>query len=128
MTEAVAADVAPPRLRASDPRSAQARLLRKRHAAERRFKWYGRIAILFALGFLAILLTRVVSQGYTAFWTHSLTSQVRLDPARVDPTYLEGTNFNALAAFGLGLTLFAVTLTLNVIALKIVQRYLEQYD
>jgi phosphate transport system permease protein len=33
-----------------------------------------------------------------------------------------------LAAFGLGLTLFAVTLALNVIALRIVQAYREQYD
>ncbi len=33
-----------------------------------------------------------------------------------------------LSAFGLGLTLFAVTLMLNVIALRIVQRYREQYD
>lgn len=33
-----------------------------------------------------------------------------------------------LAAFGLGLTLFLVTLTLNVIALRIVQKYREQYD
>jgi phosphate transport system permease protein len=33
-----------------------------------------------------------------------------------------------LAAFALGLTLFAVTLTLNVIALHIVRRYREQYE
>ena len=33
-----------------------------------------------------------------------------------------------LAAFALGLTLFAVTLVLNVIALRIVQRYREKYD
>ena len=33
-----------------------------------------------------------------------------------------------LAAFGLGLTLFMVTLLLNVLALRIVQRYREQYD
>ena len=32
------------------------------------------------------------------------------------------------AAFGLGLTLFVVTLILNIVALKIVQRYREQYD
>ena len=31
-------------------------------------------------------------------------------------------------AFGLGLTLFVVTLLLNVIALRIVQKYQEQYD
>ena len=33
-----------------------------------------------------------------------------------------------LSAFGLGLTLFVVTLILNVVALKIVQHYREQYD
>lgn len=33
-----------------------------------------------------------------------------------------------LSAFGLGLTLFGVTLALNVIALRIVQKYREQYD
>ena len=33
-----------------------------------------------------------------------------------------------LSAFGLGLTLFAVTLMLNIVALRIVQKYREQYD
>jgi phosphate transport system permease protein len=33
-----------------------------------------------------------------------------------------------LSAFGLGLTLFGVTLLLNIAALKIVQKYREQYD
>lgn len=33
-----------------------------------------------------------------------------------------------MAAFGLGLTLFVVTLILNIIALRIVQAYREQYD
>lgn len=33
-----------------------------------------------------------------------------------------------LSAFGLGLTLFVVTLALNVLALRIVQKYREQYD
>ena len=33
-----------------------------------------------------------------------------------------------LSAFGLGLTLFLVTLGLNIIALRIVQKYREQYD
>jgi len=42
------------------------RSLKKRHAAERRLKIYGISAILLALGFLAILLFTVVSNGYTA--------------------------------------------------------------
>jgi phosphate transport system permease protein len=33
-----------------------------------------------------------------------------------------------LAAFALGMMLFVVTLTLNVIALRIVRKYREQYD
>ena len=33
-----------------------------------------------------------------------------------------------LSAFGLGLTLFVITLALNVVALRIVQKYREQYD
>ncbi len=33
-----------------------------------------------------------------------------------------------LAAFALGLVLFFVTLTLNVIALYVVRKYREQYD
>ncbi len=33
-----------------------------------------------------------------------------------------------LSAFGLGLTLFVVTLMLNIVALRIVQKYREQYD
>jgi phosphate transport system permease protein len=33
-----------------------------------------------------------------------------------------------LSAFGLGLVLFAVTLTLNIIALRVVRKYREKYD
>ncbi len=33
-----------------------------------------------------------------------------------------------LAAFGLGLMLFVITLGLNVLALRIVQKYRERYD
>ena len=83
---------------ASSVRDAQQRRLKRRHAAETRFRWYGRIAIFIALGFLALLLTRVVTQGYTAFWTHSITLQVRMDPARIDPAYIEGTNFTVMGA------------------------------
>ena len=99
MTDATAtpAPLAAPRP-ALTAREAQQRRLRRRYASEARFRWYGRIAIFIALGFLALLLTRVVSQGYTAFWTHSITLDVRMDPARIDPAYIEGTNFNVMGA------------------------------
>ena len=40
--------------------------LRKRHAASRRLKTYGIMAIVTAISFLAILLTTIISNGYTA--------------------------------------------------------------
>lgn len=78
-----------------------AALLKKRYAAEKRFRLYGRIAIVIALGFLALLLGRVVMQGYTTFLTHSMTMEVYLDPAKVDAAYPEGSNFDALVASAL---------------------------
>ena len=43
--------------------------LKRRHAKETRFKWYGRLAIAAAMLFLAVLLVRIVEQGHTAFYT-----------------------------------------------------------
>lgn len=77
---------------------AAASRLKARHAAERRFRLYGQLAILVALGFLAVLLARVVHQGYSTFWTHSVTLSVYLDPARIDRADLEGNNFDYIAA------------------------------
>ena len=59
--------------------------LRKRYAAERRFKLYGVAAIGIALGMLAVLLASIVSQGYTAFAQHDLALEIYFDPAEIDP-------------------------------------------
>ena len=75
----------------------QARL-KSRYARENRFKWYGRGAIGVALVFLAILLSSIVMQGYTAFYGHSLTMPLYMDPARIERAYPQGTNFEQLAA------------------------------
>ena len=56
--------------------------LKRRHAKETRFKWYGRLAIAAAMLFLAVLLVRIVEQGHTAFYTHTVTVPVFMDPAR----------------------------------------------
>ena len=77
--------------------------LRRRHAREQRFKWYGRIAIGAALLFLVILLGRIVEQGHTAFYAHSASVPVYMDPARVDRTYPQGANFEELTAQQLSL-------------------------
>lgn len=59
--------------------------IKKRYAAEARFKMYGRIAIFFGLAFLAIMLFSIVSKGYTAFWQTNITLPVTYDAASIDP-------------------------------------------
>ncbi|QQP89696.1 phosphate ABC transporter permease PstA [Skermanella sp. TT6] len=77
--------------------------LKKRYAAERRFKMYGMAAIGVALAMLAILLASIVAQGYTAFAQHDLALEVHFDPAEIDPQgtrdpdALSNANYGALA-------------------------------
>jgi len=77
--------------------------LRKRYAAERRFKLYGVAAIGIALGMLALLLASIVSKGYTAFAQHDMALEIYFDPAEIDPqgtrdpAVLSGANYAALA-------------------------------
>ena len=85
-----------------------ARLLKKRYAAEARFKLYGRIAIVIALGFLAVLLGRIVMQGYTTFTTHSMSLPVYLDAAAIDPAYPQDANYDYLVAQAMLKTVGAV--------------------
>ena len=59
--------------------------IKKRYAAEARFKAYGIVAICFGLAFLAIMLVSIVSKGYTAFWQTNITLPVTFDPAVIDP-------------------------------------------
>src|SRR5690606_2159726 len=59
--------------------------IRRRNAAERRFKIYGIVAIAVGLFFLIALLGSVVSDGYTAFWQTSILLPIEFDPAVIDP-------------------------------------------
>ena len=53
--------------------------LAKRYAAERRFRWYGIVAIGASLGFLVVLLGSIVTKGTPAFSQTFLKLQVTLD-------------------------------------------------
>lgn len=84
---------------ALDKRLARLRAgLKRRHARETRFKLYGQLAIGAAVVFLVILLGRIVEQGHTAFYTHTVTVPVYMDPAQVDRAYPQGSNFEQMAA------------------------------
>lgn len=82
--------------------------LERRYAAERRFRIYGLISILTAMGFLAALLTSIVGNGYSAFLqTHIrldiLFSKADLDPGGTgDPAVLRQGNYDALIKAALG--------------------------
>lgn len=53
--------------------------LKKRYARERRFQWYGRLAVMLGFVFLFILLFDIVSKGSPAFTQHYLKVPVTLD-------------------------------------------------
>ena len=72
--------------------------LKRRYAREQRFKLYGLLAIGLAVGFLLLLLGRIFEQGHTAFYAHTVTVPVYMDPARIDRAYPQGTNFELLVA------------------------------
>jgi phosphate transport system permease protein len=59
--------------------------LRRRYAAERRFRLYGLAAIGLAVLMLALLLGSIVSKGYGAFVQTEIGLDIHFDPAVIDP-------------------------------------------
>jgi len=62
--------------------------IKRRYAAEKRFKAYGIAAIIFAVACLATLFTTIISQGHSAFWQTMIKLDVSLYEQDIDP---EGT-------------------------------------
>jgi phosphate transport system permease protein len=59
--------------------------LARRHAEERRFRFYGRLAIGAGLLFLTLLFTSIVANGYSAFVQSYIQIEVNLDATVLDP-------------------------------------------
>ena len=77
--------------------------LKKRHAASRRLKTYGIMAIVTAISFLAILLTTIISNGYTAIQQTELqialtipAEKLQNDEGAIDPVKARNFNWNGL--------------------------------
>ncbi|MEO1329170.1 MAG: phosphate ABC transporter permease PstA [Pseudomonadota bacterium] len=62
--------------------------IRRRRAAEGRFKFYGVMAISIALIFLTILLGSIISKGYKGFLATDLNVEIDLQPSIMDPNGL----------------------------------------
>ena len=64
------------------------RSLKRRYAAERRFRYFGLFAVLLGLVFVLILFASIASRGYGAFLQTRIYLDVYFDPLVIDP---EGT-------------------------------------
>lgn len=76
--------------------------LRRRHAAERRFRLYGLAAILAAVTMLVVLLGSIIATGWSAFFAHYVALDVTFDPQVTapagdrSPEVLAGANYATL--------------------------------
>ncbi len=59
--------------------------LKRRHAAERRFRWYGLIAISLGLAFVVLMFANIIGKGYPAFWQTAIQVPIQFDAAVLDP-------------------------------------------
>ncbi|MEO1650905.1 MAG: phosphate ABC transporter permease PstA [Pseudomonadota bacterium] len=81
--------------------------LKRRYAAERRFQLMGLTAILIGLGFLVMLFTSIISNGWTAFLQTNVTLPIELSKKAVmpdgatEPLTLAQGNYTKLARQGL---------------------------
>jgi phosphate transport system permease protein len=73
----------------------QTHLLR-RHKAESRFQWLGRIAIAVSLTFLVFMLVSIFWQGKGAMSTTKIALNVDLSIENIDPADIDGTSFGKL--------------------------------
>lgn len=83
MTDATSQGIATPRPKSSLLQ--QDNLMKRRNAAEARFKFYGMAAIVVSLATLAIMLWTIFSDGVSAFRQASIELTITLDPERLDP-------------------------------------------
>ena len=70
--------------------------IKRRYAAERRFRIYGIVAIAIGVFFLCALLFSVFSKGYTAFGQTTIYLPVKLDEQVIDPGNKRATDPNVL--------------------------------
>lgn len=59
--------------------------LKRRHGAERRFRWYGLFAISLGLLFVLLMFGNIISKGYPAFWQSYIQLPIKFDAAVIDP-------------------------------------------
>jgi phosphate transport system permease protein len=59
--------------------------LRRRYRAERRFRLYGMLAVVFGLGFVVFLFSSIISTGWTVFQQSYIKLEIHYDAEVLDP-------------------------------------------
>ncbi|MBI5579715.1 MAG: phosphate ABC transporter permease PstA [Deltaproteobacteria bacterium] len=72
------------------------RSLKRRYRAERRFRFYGLLAIMLSVLFLALLFASIVGKGYSAFWQTSIRLAIFFDPEVIKKDTLVNADYAAL--------------------------------
>ena len=72
------------------------RRLAQRYRKEKRFKLYGLFSIILSIVFLSVLLTSIVSNGYSAFFQTYIKLDVVLDTTMLDRENLRKSNFQGI--------------------------------
>ncbi|PIE13732.1 MAG: phosphate ABC transporter, permease protein PstA [Rhodobacterales bacterium] len=80
----------------TNPLTERTAALRRRHAAEARFKYSGLLAIMIAVGFLIVMVGSIAWIGAGAFKQTQVQLSVYLDPAEIDANALEQANYGKL--------------------------------
>ena len=75
--------------------------LKRRNAAERRFRFYGMLAISFAVACLGILFFTILSKGISAFQQTYIQIDINFDSEQIDPKKLADANYQGLVKRGL---------------------------
>ena len=70
--------------------------LKRRNAAERRFRFYGMLAISFAVACLGILFFTILSKGISAFQQTYIQIDIHFDSEQIDPKKLANANYQGL--------------------------------
>lgn len=73
--------------------------LKKRHAKEARFQWYGRIAILISISFLIFMFVAIVSRGSGAFQQTKIGLNIDFQEQLIDPLGTRDVNTLARANY-----------------------------
>lgn len=76
--------------------TAQTPSLKRRHAAEKRFQWYGLGSIIIALGFLLLMVGSITIKGIGAFTQTRVALQIELSSDEFDLNDLKAANYGAI--------------------------------